>query len=334
MRKEQEALNEALMAVSYAVLPENGEDSFALGQDEQGSFLCVTDGCGGLGSRRYAALEGRTGAYIAARLTSQAFAGWAKERGNLPSRPEEGRQLCRELERDFARILMDFADRHCTEEKTRIVGSMQRRLPATLCAAITQTGAAGWREAAFLWAGDSRGYVLDEEGLHQCTQDHTKASLDAFESLYRDMPLERYLSADCMPQWSMRRLRAPLPCVIITATDGAYASLPTPMEFEMLLLVTLLSSNSWKSWEKKLHNQLKKLSQDDATLLLQPCGVEDIEELKSLLTARKTEMQKRFITPVRRRQGDAAYAREKWLEYRVQYDWTEGGRHERMDWRI
>lgn len=132
----------------------------------------------------------------------------------------------------------------------------------------------------------------------------------------------------------MRRLRAPLPCVIVTATDGAYASLPTPMEFEMLLLTTLLSSSSWTAWEKKLSRQLEKLAQDDATILLQPCGVENMDALKALLLPRKTELQKRFITPVRRHRGDTTYAREKWLEYRSQYDWTMGGKHERMDWRI
>lgn len=327
-------MGETLLSVSCAVLPESGEDSFAVGQNEHSVFLCVADGCGGSGSRRYASQENRTGAYIASRLVTNAFSGWMKESKALPAVPQEGRQLCGELARDFSLLLKKFADKYCSEAASRIVGSMQRRLPTTLCAAITQTGAATWREACFLWVGDSRGYVLDGEGLHQCTEDHLRTAPDAFESLYRDMPLSRFLSADHMPEWSMRRLRAPLPCVIVTATDGAYASLPTPMEFEMLLLTTLLSSSSWTAWEKKLSRQLEKLAQDDATILLQPCGVENMDALKALLLPRKTELQKRFITPVRRHRGDTAYAREKWLEYRSQYDWTMGGKHERMDWRI
>ena len=327
-------MNETLLSVSYAVLPEDGEDSFAVGEHGRGSFLCVSDGCGGLGSRRYAGQKNRTGAYIASRLVTDAFSNWMRESAALPATPLEGQRLCGELARDFGRLLKSFADKHCTEEKSRIVGSMQRRLPTTLCAAITQTGAAGWREVGFLWCGDSRGYVLDADGLHQCTQDHLRTEPDAFEGLYRDMPLSRFLSADHVPEWSMRRLRAPLPCVVVTATDGAYGSLPTPMEFEMLLLTTLLSSKNWNVWEKKLARQLQKLSQDDATILMQPCGIGDIEALKALLLPRKAELQKRFITPVRRHRGDVAYAREKWLEYRPQYDWTMGGKHERMDWRI
>ena len=129
-------------------------------------------------------------------------------------------------------------------------------------------------------------------------------------------------------------MRAPLPSVVIVATDGAYGSLPTPMEFEMLLLNTLLSSRSWMGWEKKMMHQLQKIAQDDATVLMQPCGVTDIEALKTMLAPRREALQRRFITPVRRRRGDVAYARKKWMEYRLEYDWTTGGQHERMDWRV
>lgn len=327
-------MSETLLSVSHAVLPGNGEDSFALGQDERGAYLCAADGCGGLGSRRYPGLEARTGAYIASRLVTRAFLGWTQERGPMPSAPEEGARLCAELGMDLHSMLTGFASRHCQEEASRIVGSMQRRLPTTLCAAVTETGAAGWRETCFIWAGDSRGYVLDENGLHQCTQDHLRGESDAFESLYRDLPLGNLLCADQPSKLSMRRLRAPLPCVVLVATDGAYASLSTPMEFEMLLLNTLLSARSWEGVEKKLANQMKKLAQDDATLLLQPCGIDDMEAFKKLLAPRRAFLQKQFITPVRRHKRDVAYAREKWLAYRETYDWTEGGRHARMDWRI
>jgi len=327
-------LSEPLLSVSCAVLPENGEDSFALGQDEHSAYLCAADGCGGLGSRRYASLEGKTGAYIASRLVTGAFEKWVQEKSPMPSEPDEGRRLCQELAEDLHGVLESFAAKHCCEEKSRIVGSMQRTLPTTLCAAVTRLGAAGWREVSFLWSGDSRGYVLDENGLHQCTQDHLRGECDAFENLYRDQPLASLLSAERPAQISLRRMRAPLPGVVLVATDGAYASLPTPMEFEMLLLNTLISARSWESWRKKLCNQLKKLAQDDATILLQPCGMADLESLQKMLAPRRAFLQKQFITPVRRHRRDVGYAREKWRLYRETYDWTEGGRHERMDWRV
>lgn len=327
-------MTETLMAVSCAVLPESGEDSFVLGQDERSAYLCVADGCGGLGSRRYENLNGCTGAYVAARLATRVFSKWVQHSGMMPQTMQAGRIVCEQLEKTFGKAFRDFASQHCLEEKTRIAGSMQRTLPATLCAVYAQKEEKQKLDLCFAWAGDSRGYVLDAQGLHQCTQDHLRPELDAFESLYRDAPLSNLICAQQMVKLSMRRLRTVQPCVVVAATDGAYSSLLTPMEFEFLLLDTLAAAKDWSKWEKKLTNRLEKMAQDDATLLLYPCGVESFEELQKMLAPRRAELQKMFITPVRRHKKDQAFAREKWRLYRKQYDWTEGGGHERMDWRI
>lgn len=323
---------ETLMAVSCAVLPENGEDSFVMGQDDMLAWLCVADGCGGLGSRRYAKLEGKTGAYAASRLAVRTVSRWMQDGLFMPMEPQEGRMLCETLGKTLGRTFAEFAKTYCQEEKTRIVGSMQRTLPTTLCAACAKKNVSR-RDVFFAWAGDSRGYVLDAGGLHQCTKDHLRPEMDAFESLYRDVPLGNLISADKMPSLSMRRLTVEEPCAVITATDGAFSSLLTPMEFEFLLLDTLLSAKSWTSWEKKLTNRIRKMAQDDATLLLLPCD-EGFESFQQRMKQRRTELQKAFITPVRRRKRDVAFAREKWKLYQETYDWTEGGNHERMDWRI
>lgn len=323
-----------LFSVEYAALAGECEDSCTLRSDERGALLCVADGCGGLGSRRYEALGNHTGAFVASRLVTRAVGGWAGERKPMPITQEDGEALKQELESDLGSILKGFGNKHCAAENTRIVGSMQRRLPTTLCAAISEEGGATWRDVLFVWAGDSRGYVLDAEGLHQCTRDHLRGDYDPFDSLYCDGPLGRYLSADSPAQLSLRRLRATLPCIILVATDGAFGCLRTPMEFEMLLLDTLHSAKSWESWQRKLQNRIAKLAHDDATLLWQPCGFEDFAAFKQALTARRETLQKRFITPVRRKRRDTAFAREKWLEYRSNYDRTEGDRNERADWRL
>lgn len=327
-------MQEPLLSVSYSILPNKGEDSFVLRSYEHGAFLCVADGCGGLGSRRYKNLAGRTGAHLASRLITRAFCGWAEERRPMPLTPEEGELLCRELEHDLQDILCGFAKRNCENTASRIVGSMQRCLPTTLCAVITQEGAASWRDLCFLWAGDSRGYVLDENGLHQCTRDDLRGNPDAFDSLYRDVPLSNLLSADHPIKLSMRRLRAPLPCMALAVTDGAYGCLSTPMEYEMLLMNTLRSATSYESWVRKLTNALKKLAHDDATILCQPCGFGSFTSMKQHLLPRREALQKTYITPVRRRAHNITFARDKWLAYQTQYDWTAGGKHERADWRI
>ena len=307
-----------VLRTHYAVLPEGGEDSFALRSDEQGAFLCVTDGCGGLGSKRYAALENRTGAYLASRLAAKAWLEWAEEREPLPATEEEAQLLCREVERAIFERLKGFADVQCQEEKSRIVGSMQRRLPTTLCAAFVRE-----HEVGFWWAGDSRGYVMDADGLRQYTRDHVRGESDAFETLYRDAPLSNLLSADKLGRLQYRHVCVQKPSLVLCATDGVYSSLPTPMEVEMLMLDTLCLAKTLSDWEKRLQKQIAKNAQDDATLLVLPVGYADFEQLKADLLSRRAALQKQFITPVRRHKGDITYAREKWLKYQPGYDCTE-----------
>lgn len=307
-----------ILQISHAVLLDSGEDSFSLRSDGQSAFLCVTDGCGGLGSKRYSALDNRTGAWIAAKLAARAFADWAQERGSVPTDEEEGKLLCTELSDAVYHVLKGFADEHCAEKKGRIVGSMQRRLPTTLCSVTIHEN-----RAAFWWAGDSRGYVMDENGLHQLTRDHVRGQTDAFETLYRDAPLSNLLSADQKGRILLRVTSLKFPSVVLVATDGVYSSLPTPMEVEMLLLDTLKKAKSMREWERCLCKRVAANAQDDATLLLLPVGFETFEQLKSALLPRREILQKRFITPVRRRRGDIQYAREKWLQYKPDYDCTE-----------
>ncbi len=307
-----------ILRINHAVLPDAGEDSFALRSDEHGAFLCVTDGCGGLGSKRYAALDNHTGAYAAARLAARAFARWAEERCPVPVNGQEEQILCREAERELFDRLKAFADANCTDEKSRIVGSMQRRLPTTLCAATL------WQdELCFWWAGDSRGYVMDETGLRQYTRDHVRGETDAFETLYRDAPLSNLLCADKLGRIQCRRVKLNRPGIVLVATDGVYSSLPTPMEVEMLLLDTLRLAKSFADWEKKLRKQIAANAQDDATLLMLAKGYDSFEQLKACLLPRREQIQKPFITPVRRKKGDLTYAREKWLIYKPAYDCTE-----------
>lgn len=303
-----------ILSFSYAVLPENGEDCFGLVGKALLSAACVADGCGGLGSRRYPALDNRTGAYAAARLAVHVFKKWVDEYSSIPS-DEAVKSLEEKLEQTFQRT----AAEKCAVEGIRIVGSMQRRLPTTFCAALM-----GEEDVCFLWAGDSRGYVLDADGLHQCTGDHLKGVADPFENLYLDRPLSRYLSADTEMKLDISRIKLlRKPCAVILATDGVYGALPTPMEMEMLLWDTLKGASDWNGWKQKLKKVVAHNAQDDATLVVIPCGTNDFAVFTQALLPRRDALQKQFITPVRRKKGNMDFARERWQSYRENYDWTE-----------
>ena len=318
--------------ISYAVVPKKGEDSFDLMTSEGGCAMCVADGCGGLGSRRYERLGGVTGAYLAARLVTRSFMTYAEDGAHCPKTREEARQLCKELESDLHGLLLRFDQKNReTSDTDRIVGSMQRALPTTLCAALVETGDPLC--LSFLWAGDSRGYVLDQDGLHQLTRDHARGEPDALDSLYRDVPLTNVVSADQPAALSLRRLTINKPSVLLCVTDGVFGCLSTPMEFEMMLLSTMNAANDMAGWGRKLEIALNRLAHDDATVVCVAYGFESFADMSRKLSARRTALSQRYIAPVRKRGGELALAREKWNEYRATYDWTEG-KDDATNWRI
>ena len=55
-------------SISGEMIPQNGEDSYLYSFNENKGLVGVFDGCGGIGSRRYEILNGKTGAYIASRI--------------------------------------------------------------------------------------------------------------------------------------------------------------------------------------------------------------------------------------------------------------------------
>ena len=322
-----------MLSIQYSPAPERLEDCFALLDDSQSAFLCVADGCGGLGSRRYPELNNQTGASLAARLVVEAASGWWRQGQTTPHTLEQGQKAMTALVPWLEQALNDFSRAH-PQTGSRIVGSMQRELPTTLCMALSTQEGESRQELCFVWAGDSRGYVLDGRGLHQCTQDHVRGQLNAFDSLYRDAPLSNLLSAGRTPRLSARHLCVNRPCVVIVATDGAFGGLRTPMEMEMMLIDTLLAAKTQAGWQRKITTVLKKAANDDATLLMQPCGFETFEAMQRHFQIRRGFLQKQFITQARRKRENLPYVEGRWQAYRQGYDWTEVSGDAACDWRI
>ena len=294
-------------------------------------MLCVADGCGGLGSKRYPSLGDHTGAYAASRLAARLMKQWGKDLP-LPSQPQEGRMLQFMLQQRFEEQFRTFAKKN-QMDAGRIVGSMQRILPTTLCALLFAGGDAK-AEGCFLWAGDSRGYLLDAAGLHQYTQDDVKSQKDVLERLYSDGALSGCLSADRPVLLKFRHFEAESPCIFLCCTDGCYSCLPTPMEMEMMLLSTMAAASNMSSWQRKLASALRKLSNDDATLALAAVGFEDFSHMKRYFAERKEALETGYIQPVRKAGQSMEKARECWQKYRLQYERWEVTENGKDHWRI
>ena len=67
---------DTVQMITHAAKKNLGEDSFFCAQSEDSAIVCVMDGCGGLGARRYDSFQGHTGAYIASRSVAGAVHDW------------------------------------------------------------------------------------------------------------------------------------------------------------------------------------------------------------------------------------------------------------------
>ena len=320
-----------MFSIQLAVVPDYGEDSFAMSSMPGNVILCIADGCGGLGSKRYDKLEHQTGAYLASRLATRAVMGWWQEHPQVPSLPAEGKYLLEDLQLEIRAVFDSFAIAHCFDESSRIVGSMQRTLPTTLCAMFANDRS---KAGCFIWAGDSRGYTLDSKGLHQYTEDDVRSNSDAFEGVLLDRPLSNLICADRPPKLQMRRFSMPEKGLLLCMTDGAYNVSTSPMELEMLLLDTMMHSASRTRWQRKLEKTLTASMQDDTTFLCCVRGFADYDAMKQHFQPRYEQLKREFITPARRKRKNREVARAYWQHYRLEYDRTEGTANGQQDWRI
>lgn len=321
-----------IMVIQLAVVPDQGEDSFAVSSLPGNAMFCVADGCGGLGSKRYDRLDHRTGAYLASRLAARAMLGWTQEQTIVPLYPQDGFYQLLDLQLDVEATFSSFARMHCNGEPAgRIVGSMQRTLPTTLCTLIADERNSA---CSFIWAGDSRGYTLDSSGLHQYTADDVRGNADALESLLLDRPLSNLICADQPPKLHMRRFPMPEKGLLICMTDGVYSAISSPMELEMLLLDTMQHAANQERWWRKLEKSLAAVMQDDMTMICSSCGFSNYDEMKTYFQPRYEQLKAEYITPVRRKRSTREVVRAYWQRYRTEYDRTEGAADDQQDWRI
>lgn len=290
----------------------------------------MADGCGGLGSRRYAELDGQTGAHAASRVAAQSVKRWAAACRSLPKDPLEGRELQRSLQGTLEADLSAFVAEHrLTEGGSRIVGSMQRLLPTTLCMALADGG----ERACFLWAGDSRGYVLNETGLHLYTRDDVKRPMDELERLRCDAPLSLCVSADRPVRLHLRSVALPKQGLLTCATDGVYGCVFSPMELEEIFLASLTGAQDAATWQRRLAAAIRRLAGDDATLCCLPFGFAHFDEMKRFFQPRLELLRREHLDGLRRRPGDGDVLRESWKRYQPGYDRTEEVQHEN-DWSL
>lgn len=306
---------------------DNGEDCETHSINKDAAYFGVFDGCGGAGSQPCPKFHGKTEAYIASRIVGEVFQDWFES-----ASPTEGWSVGALKERVLNNL------KECDElvgEKSMLVGGIKKKFPTTAAAGICYPGKKTI-EVDLYWAGDSRVYLLTPQGLAQLTEDDL-GGIDAMENLTDDGVLTNMINLSKDFVIHTGHITLDRPGFLFAATDGCFGYLSTPMEFEYLLLETMLKSDCVSSdstgvadpwmdrlaekihlgWQEKLSEVIGKIAGDDYTISGYAIGFGSFEEMKKAFIGRANTLYSHFISGLNGKSYDEKFA--LWQQYKDNY---------------
>lgn len=300
--------------ISQEMVEDHGEDNFYFKYSDYSAVLCVLDGCGGLGSRTYESCGNKTGAYLASRTVSGAVHDWYQDK--YKKKWKSDRELVESLMAYIQKAYAVVGD--CAKSSIKISGSMVRDLPTTMAMAFACVR--GDSVAVHvIWAGDSRIYLLDNEGMHQLTRDDVK-SQDALSNLSDDGALTNVLSSDGNYRLHHKVITIKKPSLIIGATDGCFGYLPSPMNFEYEILKALTDSESISEFKNSLKEFFDDVAGDDYTFACMGFEYDCFEDLRKSYVKRREFMEKEFINSLKSQPENDELILKLWQKYRNGYE--------------
>lgn len=314
MNKAQSGFTPRLLLFTVKETLNEDDGFYAFEQDV--CILAAFDGCGGMGGRKYQLLDDMTSAYLGSHLYADTVKAYFEDTKALLIRDGIYTGWAQGLECTLRLRAEEYKRDYLDREPSLIVGSMARALPSTAAIALID---AGRGICHFYWAGDSRGYVLCADGLRQYTQDDLVGMPDAFDNIRADAALSNYLCAD--RPFTLHDIRAVLPkkCIVMTATDGMFGYLPTPIHTEALLLETMQGAKNMREWMDALQSRLKETTADDVTLALWIIGFRSFTAIKKALAPRYRELKQRYLEPFEAlSEEDTAALQALWRQYKAE----------------
>ena len=285
---------------NLAKIAGQGEDSDPIVRDgRELGLVAVFDGMGGAGGTVYQTADGpRTGAYLASRLArdvdEQRMVTLLDPEWNL-----DGTAAAQDLQRSVRAALQE----RLAELKAPASGlrsRLLRALPTTMALAALQRyepGSDRW-VCHLLWAGDSRAYVFQPgRGAQQLTVDDIRDRGDAMANLREDSVVSNAMSADTDFVVHHRKVELTAPFLVVTATDGCFGYVPSPMHFEHLVLAALRDAPDTDSWSAAVQAAISAVTGDDAAMATLGVGA-DHDGFRKLFAQRTAELEQRWIAPL------------------------------------
>ncbi len=153
-------------------------------------------------------------------------------------------------------------------------------------------------DCQFLWAGNCRGYVLDDYGLCQLTEDDCDKDADALTVRAADQKLNNVINADIAYRINFRRIHVTEPMMFISSTTAAFDGFSSPMEFEYAVLYALIKAKNVADWEKKLKSIVGDYAEGDFAMTIVSVGFGDFDDMKRYYEPRIKELVEKYIRPL------------------------------------
>ena len=281
-------MRDMLRPLAIQNLKKSAEDCYAVGTLNCFCYMGVFDGCGGLGCQQISfqseAFPNHTSAWIASRIGAAVVESFFRENGNQSF----SRETVLELEQVLNETFQTLKKKYWKDDG--VSGSMRRNFPTTASIIVENLQE---QNVFFLWSGDSRGYLCDKDGLAQITMDDIRFhATDAFANLYQDSAMTKQWNADRTISVHCKEIKEISPAIYICATDGCFGFLSSPMEFEHMLLSTLMESNTPEEWKENLIKKWFVHFGDDSTMTILTVGFEHFSDLKMFYQERLNTIEK------------------------------------------
>ena len=314
-KKNNAYLFNHVMCINKAAIEEKGEDAYTFNLYNDYGMISVFDGCGGIGAKKYSNHSNHTAAYIAARAAASAVMNWFETNVacNQNGLYTPSKQITESLKESLDEYFIQTKSALDTE-KNELSGSLIRSFPTTASIVLIDSQRSDILKCSFLWAGDSRGFILQPDGLKQCTHDDLRFEEDAFENLYADSPLSNMLNGDGNYHINTQKINCGTPAIIIAATDGVFGYLPSPMHFEWMLLRTMCNSRSFNDWENKLRNEIAAVTGDDSTIIMAFYGWKSFSGMRKAFLDRESALKNQLD-----RELSVGELRALWRQYKTGY---------------
>lgn len=290
-----------------------GEDGFAYSfENDNVGYIAAFDGCGGMGAKKYKNAGNKSGAKIASALAGLVVDRFYYDHGFVFDN-KDSQRLCSA----FSAAFKSSNSKISSPCDLKIGGNLFRSIPTTASIVAISTVADKKLRCEFIWAGDSRGYILDKKGLCQITLDDLETQEDAFSNLRSDSKLSNVINADIDFYLHEKVVDFDDPVMVITATDGSFGYFSTPMEFEYVVLRSLCDSKSSDEWHKRLEKMISPYTGDDFTVIAAIYGLDRFENCKIYFEKRLNYLYNRYIKHISNASEKVLY--DLWNDYKKDY---------------